>query len=104
MVLRRLGRRRPLKAIGLVVHRSTAAIDIRPGMFGREVVLLADGGAVEVDHVILTSGHTPELTESMARARRIDPYPIQSYVDTLPGGASVGVARHMEPGATRQTS
>ena len=41
-----------------IVHHPTAAIDLVARRDGTEEVRLANGGAVVVDHVIVTSGHT----------------------------------------------
>ena len=50
-----------------IVHHGTAALDIvaRPG--GREGIVLASGGLVCVDYVILTSGHTANAPGEGAR-------------------------------------
>jgi hypothetical protein len=57
---------------------------------GSEEVHLANGGTVVVDHVIVTSGHT--ANEGDEAGRELDPYPVGSYVDTIPAGASVAVS------------
>ncbi len=75
-----------------IVHHSTAAIDIvrQPG--GREGVVLANGGFIRAHHVILTSGHTPNLPRPGGTAPEASsPYPVQRYVDSLPDGTTVGV-------------
>ena len=41
-----------------IVHHQTSAIDLVARRDGCEEVRLANGGAVVVDHVIVTSGHT----------------------------------------------
>ena len=72
-------------------HHATAALDVRPAPCNREEVFLADGSSLTVDHVILTSGHTPNASIG-ARPRHLDPYPIDAYVDSLASGSSVGIA------------
>ena len=57
---------------------------------GTEEVRLANGGTVVVDHVIVTSGHTANQTDDASRV--LDPYPVGSYVDTIPADASVAVS------------
>ncbi len=46
-----------------VVHHSSAAIDVVAQADGSERVLLANGESVNVDHVVLTSGHTENLEQ-----------------------------------------
>jgi hypothetical protein len=75
-----------------IVHHSTAAVDIVAQLGGRELVLLANGGAIRVDHVILTSGHTPNLPRTGETVQAQSPYPVQRYVDSMPDGISVGVS------------
>ena len=58
-----------------VVHHSTTAVDIAPGGFGREIVHLADGGAIQADHVILTTGHTPDALPGDGTPTALLPYP-----------------------------
>jgi hypothetical protein len=75
-------------------HHQSTAIDISAGEDGGELVRLASGEALPVDHVIITSGHTANRARIRAEAapRELDPYPVDRYVDTLPAGASVAVA------------
>lgn len=76
-----------------VVHHRTGAVDVVPAAGGGEQVRLADGGAIEVDHVILTTGHTVDrsalgpLGDSVLK-----PYPVTSYVDEVGDGELVAVA------------
>lgn len=74
-----------------IVHHPTAAVDLVARRDGSEEVRLANGGAVVVDHVIVTSGHTgnQHLDET---GSEFNPYPVGSYVDTIPSGASVAVS------------
>jgi len=73
-----------------VVHHQTSAVDLVAGRSGREEVRLADGSAVVVDHVIVTTGHTPN--QDVGDPRAIRPYPVTSYVDQIPAGTKVAVS------------
>ena len=77
-----------------IVRHDTAATDIVPEVGGKERVTLADGTAIVVDHVVLTSGHTwnaePEIREDAVRYHR--PYPVEYFDEILPPGAGVAVA------------
>jgi hypothetical protein len=74
-----------------IVHHPTVAIDLVARRDGSEEVHLADGGAVVVDHVIVTSGHTANQTADET-GRDLEPYPVGSYVNSIPAGASVAVS------------
>ncbi len=71
----------------IVQHRSSA-VDIAPLPDGREQVQLSDGSSVEVNHVILATGHTANLDHP---EHLIRPYPVTGYVDQIPSSARVGV-------------
>ncbi len=74
-----------------IVHHPTAAIDVVARRDGSEEVHLANGGAVVVDHVIVTSGHTAnESADGVGRA--LDPYPVGSYVNAIPTDSTVAVS------------
>jgi FAD-NAD(P)-binding len=74
-----------------IVHHPTAAIDLVARRDGSEEVHLANGGAVVVDHVIVTSGHTAnESADAVGRA--LDPYPVGSYVNAIPTDSTVAVS------------
>jgi FAD-NAD(P)-binding len=74
-----------------IVHHPTAAVDLVARRDGCEEVRLASGGTVVVDHVIVTSGHTANQGADHA-GRVLAPYPVGSYGDTVPAGASVAVS------------
>jgi hypothetical protein len=74
-----------------IVHHGTAAVDLVARRDGSEEVHLANGGAVVVDHVIVTSGHTANQGADHA-GRVLAPYPVRSYTDTVPADASVAVS------------
>jgi hypothetical protein len=73
-----------------IVHHPTSAVDLVARRDGSEEVRLANGSAVVVDHVIVTSGHT--ANQYVDGSREINPYPVTRYVDTLPAGAKVAVS------------
>ena len=74
-----------------IVHHHTEAINIvaRPG--GGERVLLANGEQLDVDEVILTSGHTDNDEPEPVPALLPRPYPVARYAATIPRGAAVAV-------------
>jgi FAD-NAD(P)-binding len=77
-----------------VVHHRCEAVDIVAQRGGKERVLLADGTYVDVDHVILTTGHTdnvaaPDVIVDPAYFRR--PYPVEQYVELIPAGTDIGI-------------
>jgi FAD-NAD(P)-binding len=74
-----------------IVHHPTAAVDLVARRDGSEEVRLANGGTVVVDHVIVTSGHTANR-DADGVGRDLDPYPVGSYVDTIPADATVAVS------------
>lgn len=71
----------------IVEHRASA-VDVVPQAGGREQVLLSDGTSISVNHVILSTGHTPNLDHPEHLLR---PYPVSSYVESIPSSARVGV-------------
>jgi FAD-NAD(P)-binding len=73
-----------------VVHHQTWAIDLVPRRDRCEEVRLANGRAVVVDHVIVTTGHTPNQDRSDSSAIR--PYPVTFYVERIPAGTKVAVS------------
>ncbi len=74
-----------------IVHHPTAAVDLIARGNGTEQIRLANGGTIVVDHVIVTSGHTANQHADNAR-RVLDPYPVGSYVDSIPAGDTVAVS------------
>lgn len=77
-----------------ILYHPSAAVDIVARRNGCEEVRLADGGAVVVDQVIMTSGHTANTrgTGNGSRPAELSPYPITSYVDRVPTNATIGVS------------
>jgi FAD-NAD(P)-binding len=77
-----------------ITHHQTSAVDVVGRLDGSEEVYLARGDTVIVDHVIVTSGHTANQDNGNGgrRTRQLSPYPVASYVDTLPADSTVAVA------------
>lgn len=77
-----------------VLHHATSAIDVIRRLDKTELVCLADGDWLLVDHVILTSGHTAneDPHEVVPHLRQLSAYPVDRYVQSLPSGLDVGVA------------
>lgn len=75
-----------------VVLHPTSAVDIHSRRTGQEHIFMADGTGVDVDHVIVTSGHTANRVPANSPAHTLSPYPVAPYVDMLPGEATVAVA------------
>jgi uncharacterized NAD(P)/FAD-binding protein YdhS len=74
-----------------ITHHHTEAVNIVSRPSGRECVLLADGGQFEVDHVILTSGHTENIEPASDPALITRPYPVGSYVAAISRHDAVGI-------------
>lgn len=71
-----------------IVHHESVAVDVAE-RGGRERVQLANGALLEVDHVVLTTGHTPNeraLPESM-----LAPYPVTALERAVAPGSSVAI-------------
>ncbi len=74
-----------------VIHHHCEAVNILALADGRESVLLSNGEQLEADHVILTSGHTDNVQPPRVASLVARPYPVDAYVETIEGGASVAV-------------
>jgi len=74
-----------------IVHHPTAAVDLIERHDGSEEVHLANGGTVVADHVIVTSGHTANQGREDG-ARVLEPYPVGTYVNSLPTDSTVAIA------------
>jgi len=79
--------------VRIVLH-PTMAIDLLETSDGSEAVCMANGSTLVVDHVIVTSGHTANAddAEGASLPRRLRPYPVTRYVESLPEDATVAVA------------
>jgi uncharacterized NAD(P)/FAD-binding protein YdhS len=76
-----------------IVHHRTLAVDITPLGDSAELVRLANGRSVPADHVILTSGHTPNRPPRAGRGpMEVDPYPVWAYVERFGAGSRVAVS------------
>jgi len=73
-----------------IVHHHVAAVSI-VNRGEHERVLLANGEYLDVDHVILTSGHTDNVEPQASPALIPRPYPVGRYAKAIPRGATVGV-------------
>lgn len=77
-----------------IAHHQTSAVDLVARADGAELVCLADGQWLLVDHVIVTSGHTAneDSRDVVPHLRQLSPFPVGSYIDRVPPGANVGVS------------
>ena len=75
-----------------VRHHKTSATDIEPTADNRELVHMASGEAVAVDHVVLTTGHIPDEAEFSRGINELAPYPVTDLHDHIAPGQSVAVA------------
>jgi uncharacterized NAD(P)/FAD-binding protein YdhS len=77
-----------------VVRHYAAATDIIPEFGGRECVLLDNGVALSVDHVVLTSGHTwnDEPVGDSTSVRYLRPYPVEYFDIPMPPGTPIAIA------------
>ncbi len=67
-----------------VVHNKTSALDIDATPYGRESVHTDNGDRIDVDHVILTLGHTQEAAaRAEVGALATSPYPVERYLVTV---------------------
>lgn len=75
-----------------VVRHRTSALDVQDLDDARQRVVLADEDPVIVDHVVLTTGHTPNANaESRLGPRALAPYPVEQF-DSITADQSVAVA------------
>ncbi len=77
-----------------VVRHPTLAVDVVAVSGEREQVVLENGTALVVDHVVLTSGHTfnEENPSEQAGFRFLRPYPVQFFDSTVAPGDRVAVS------------
>ncbi len=77
-----------------VVRHYASAVDISPEIGGREAVLLDDGRTLNVDHVVLTSGHTVNNEEAgdPTGVHLLRPYPVEYFDESAPAAAPVAIA------------
>lgn len=77
-----------------IVHHDASATDIVAEAGGREQVMLDDGTALRVDHVVLTSGHTwnDEPIDAAGTLHYDRPYPVEYFDRTVSAGAPIAIA------------
>jgi hypothetical protein len=76
-----------------IFHHQSSAVDIVSKRGGAEEVFLSDGTSIIADHVIVTSGHTANQDlEGGSVPAELLPYPVASYVESVPAGANVAVS------------
>ena len=77
-----------------LVRHHERALDIIPVLGNRETVLFETGRSIVVDHVILTSGHTPnrQAEPGPGEVRFLEPYPIRQFAERPAPGAPIAVA------------
>lgn len=73
-----------------IVHRRTWVVDVID-RGDREAVHLATGAVLDVDHVILTTGHTGNRRAPKSKPAAAAPYPVSRLGRTVPAGSSVAV-------------
>ena len=79
--------------VEVVVHRSAALDVVAEG--ARERVVLDSGSSVLADHVVLTSGHTPNRPGARSAIDAfVDPYPASRF-ETWPGPGETAVVAGM---------
>ncbi len=74
-----------------VVRHKTRAVVIEATPYGRESVHTETGARIDVDHVILTLGHTQEAARAEVRPLVTSPYPVQRYHATVSPRGKVAI-------------
>ena len=77
-----------------LVRHYERALDVVPVKGDRESVLFETGRAIVVDHVILTSGHTPnrQPEPEPGSVRYMQPYPVSQFAAAPAAGESIALA------------
>ncbi|MHB8379016.1 MAG: FAD/NAD(P)-binding protein [Acidimicrobiales bacterium] len=77
-----------------IVRHYSAAADITPEIGGREIVWLENGTRINVDHVVLTSGHTfnEERADGASEVHYLRPYPVEHFDATVAPDEPVAIA------------
>lgn len=77
-----------------IVRHYAAATDVTPDVGGREAVWLNDGSKLTVDHVVLTSGHTPndEGARNSSEVHYLRPYPVEYFDDAFTPDEPIAIA------------
>ena len=75
-----------------VVWHDCAAEDIVPRDDGGEKVVLANGASLDVDHVVVTTGHTYNEESKSLGPARLRPYPVRHLDERFAPGSPVAIA------------
>jgi hypothetical protein len=77
-----------------LVRHYERALDVIPVLGNRETVLFETGRSIVVDHVIMTSGHTPnrQAEPGPGEVRFVQPYPISQFAALPAPGEQIAVA------------
>ncbi len=75
-----------------VVWHDCAAEDIVPRDDGGEKVVLANGASLDVDHVVVTTGHTYNEESKSSGPARLRPYPVRHLDERFAPGSPVAIA------------
>jgi hypothetical protein len=77
-----------------IVRHYSAAVDITPEIGGRETVWLENGAQINVDHVVLTSGHTfnEERVDDASEVHYLRPYPVEHFDSTVAPDEPIAIA------------
>jgi hypothetical protein len=73
------------------IHQAESVVDIAPVEGERERIVLASGRVLEVDHVVVTTGHTPNLVDQNGNPSLLGPYTLSSKLHLIPPGDAVAV-------------
>lgn len=73
------------------IHQADMVVDITPVAGDRERLVLASDTALEVDHVVVTTGHTPNMVDQNRNPAMLGPYSLISKLHLIPAGESVAV-------------
>jgi uncharacterized NAD(P)/FAD-binding protein YdhS len=77
-----------------VVRHFAAAVDVEMQLGGKESVTLDNGTSINVDHVVLTTGHTANINPPRAAGYPdfLSPYPVDDLDATIAAGDHVAIA------------
>jgi uncharacterized NAD(P)/FAD-binding protein YdhS len=77
-----------------IVRHYAAVTDITPDLGGRETVHLDNGIRINVDHVVLTSGHTfnEERVADSSEVHYLRPYPVEHFDSVVGPGEPIAIA------------
>lgn len=81
----------PPSGVRIQLHRA-AAVEVVAAGADQEVVTLSSGARLTVDHVMLTSGHTPNLLPEPGWGAALDPYSVVREQVAVDPGSLVAIA------------